>query len=155
MLRLEVYFKDSRSLLVVFLDKERRLSMHQRLSSIIGRFQGEATTPGLLTPMFGKVSARVMSGLRLDELSTAQRKWQTREISNVRRVFLIEISAFPNRKTVHLFEYHQPDLWTYTERCYSISCVPYVSHGLNPQIPADSDTSLGAEGLHIRDAGSA
>lgn len=34
------------------------------------------------TPLLGKMSAKVLSGFR-DELSTAQRKWQAREISNV------------------------------------------------------------------------
>lgn len=84
-LSLEVYFRDSRSLLIVFLDKEKRLQMDQRLAAIIGRGSDAATTPGgLRTPMFGKVSARVFGGFRADELSTAQRKWQAREISNVR-----------------------------------------------------------------------
>lgn len=34
------------------------------------------------TPLLGKMSAKILSGMR-DELSTAQRKWQAREISNV------------------------------------------------------------------------
>ncbi len=42
------------------------------------------TTPGLLiTPLLGNIGARVLAGFRPDELATAQRKWQTREISNV------------------------------------------------------------------------
>lgn len=86
--RLELYFRDSRSLLFVFLDKQKRLDMDQRLAAIISRASAEMqlpTTPGTRrTPMFGLVSARMLSGLRPDELSTAQRKWQAREISNVR-----------------------------------------------------------------------
>ncbi|KIK63270.1 hypothetical protein GYMLUDRAFT_196894 [Collybiopsis luxurians FD-317 M1] len=81
---LEIYFKDSRSLLVVFIDKQKRSEIDQRLTSITSRNSSEnAPTPGLLrTPLFGIVSARVLSGLWADELSTAQRKWQAREISN-------------------------------------------------------------------------
>ncbi|KAJ8072576.1 beige protein-like 1 [Marasmius tenuissimus] len=79
---LEIYFKDSRSLLVVFLDKKKRSALEQRLSSIVDKPE-PAHTPGILrTPLIGKVSARVLSGFLPDELSTAQRKWQAREISN-------------------------------------------------------------------------
>ncbi|KAJ4474264.1 hypothetical protein J3R30DRAFT_3295344 [Lentinula aciculospora] len=79
---LEIYFKDSRSLLVVFIDKQKRSEIDQRLTSITIRLSESAHTPGLLrTPLFG-ISARVLSGLWTDELSTAQRKWQAREISN-------------------------------------------------------------------------
>ena len=94
---LEIYFKDSRSLLVVFLDKKRRLEMDQRLSvSISYRGASESFTPGtglLKTPLLGKMSAKVMSGFRADALSTAQRKWQTREISNVCHI----LSCNPSR----------------------------------------------------------
>ncbi|KAF9267665.1 beach-domain-containing protein [Marasmius fiardii PR-910] len=79
---LEIYFKDSRSLLVVFLDKKRRSAMDQLLSSAVNKPE-PTHTPGILrTPLLGKVSARVLSGFLPDELSTAQRKWQAREISN-------------------------------------------------------------------------
>ncbi|KAF8184760.1 hypothetical protein BJ912DRAFT_973913 [Pholiota molesta] len=84
---LEIYFKDSRSLLIVFLDKKKRSDLEQRLSTIIGRSYSEiGITPGLhnlqRTPMFGRMSSRMLSGFRSDELSTATRKWQAREISN-------------------------------------------------------------------------
>ncbi|KAF5360312.1 hypothetical protein D9758_009126 [Tetrapyrgos nigripes] len=82
---LEIYFKDSRSLLIVFLDKNKRLDVHHRLTAITSRL-AEVPTPGLLrTPLFGRVSAgaRALSGLWNDELSTAQRRWQAREISNI------------------------------------------------------------------------
>ncbi|KAF8652783.1 hypothetical protein AX16_004175 [Volvariella volvacea WC 439] len=80
---LEIYFKDSRSLLIVFLDKEKRLSVNHRLNYIISQYSAEvAATPSLLkTPLFGRSSARVVSNKTMD-LSTAQRKWQAREISN-------------------------------------------------------------------------
>ncbi|KAF8885379.1 hypothetical protein CPB84DRAFT_1837906 [Gymnopilus junonius] len=85
---LEVYFKDSRSLLIVFLDKKRRSDLEHRLSSIIGRPYSEiGLTPGpnphvQRTPVFGRMGSRMLSGFRSDELSTATRKWQAREISN-------------------------------------------------------------------------
>ncbi|KAJ7337518.1 beach-domain-containing protein [Mycena albidolilacea] len=81
---LEIYFKDSRSLLIVFLDKDRRRDIDQRLLNIISRFSPPdaiAATPGrttsrIRTPRFGKVFQKS------DELSSAQRRWQAREISN-------------------------------------------------------------------------
>ncbi|KAL0958994.1 hypothetical protein HGRIS_014308 [Hohenbuehelia grisea] len=84
---LEIYFKDSRSLLIVFLHKERRTFIHQQLSAVAHRTANESMTPGmgsafLRSPLLGKVSARMMSGFRGDELLSAQRKWQAREISN-------------------------------------------------------------------------
>ncbi|KAL4258196.1 Beach-domain-containing protein [Pleurotus pulmonarius] len=84
---LEIYFKDSRSLLVVFLHKERRSDTYHRLATIISRTTLEVSTPGigsalLKSPLLGRVSSRVLSGLKIDEISTAQRKWQAREISN-------------------------------------------------------------------------
>ncbi|KAK7042535.1 hypothetical protein R3P38DRAFT_3448691 [Favolaschia claudopus] len=81
---LEIYFQDSRSLLIVFLDKERRRDIDQRLISIINRHSlpdAVTQTPGratsrMRTPRFGKVFQKS------DELSSAQRRWQAREISN-------------------------------------------------------------------------
>ncbi|KAJ7241683.1 beach-domain-containing protein [Mycena haematopus] len=82
---LEIYFKDSRSLLIVFLDKERRRDIDQRLINIISRYSppdaisstpGRATSRMRTTPRFGKVFQKS------DELSSAQRRWQAREISN-------------------------------------------------------------------------
>ncbi|CAK5278628.1 unnamed protein product [Mycena citricolor] len=83
---LEMYFKDSRSLLIVFLDKQRRHNFDQRLQHIITRHSHPGdNVPSASTPMgrsrtprpgFGKVFQRS------DELSTAQRRWQAREISN-------------------------------------------------------------------------
>lgn len=81
---LEIYFKDSRSLLVVFLDKERRRDIDQRLFHIVSRFTppDAVATPGratgrVRTPRFQKVFQKG------DELSGATRRWQAREISNV------------------------------------------------------------------------
>jgi hypothetical protein len=68
--------------------------MDRRLSSAIsGRSVTSAAglTPGftptiLMSPFASMVGARVFAGFRADELSTAQRKWQAREISNVRQI---------------------------------------------------------------------
>lgn len=68
--------------------------MDRRLSSAIsGRSVTSAVglTPGftptiLMSPFASMVGARVFAGFRADELSTAQRKWQAREISNVRQI---------------------------------------------------------------------
>ncbi|KAH9975416.1 beach-domain-containing protein [Lactifluus volemus] len=85
---LEIYLKDSRSVLLVFTDRKKRIDMDRRLSSAINGRSLAATsstglTPGLLkSPFASLVSARVIAGFRADELSTAQRKWQTKEISN-------------------------------------------------------------------------
>ena len=35
------------------------------------------------TPLLGRMGSRMMSGFRVDELSSATRKWQSRELSNV------------------------------------------------------------------------
>ncbi|KAI0079797.1 beach-domain-containing protein [Panus rudis PR-1116 ss-1] len=91
---LEFYFRDSRSLLVVFLDKKQRQATNNRLSHIInGHGSSDSLTPGgaLKSPLnllsakvsaTAKASARALMGFRLDELATAQRRWQAREISN-------------------------------------------------------------------------
>ena len=140
--RLEIYFKDSRSLLVVFLEKRQRLEMSDRLSTIMYRYSGEPPptaspvmqlkSPPLLSPMMGRLSgklsaslsAKVLSGLRLDELSTAQRKWQTREISNVRRFVYVQWLRLTCVRAVHLHQHPQPDIRSYSQRCNAVSCVP-------------------------------
>jgi hypothetical protein len=95
-MRLEIYLKDSRSVLFVFTDRRKRTDMDRRLSSAVGGRPATSTaslTPSLTpsfppsilkSPFASIVSARVFAGFRTDELSTAQRKWQAREISNVR-----------------------------------------------------------------------
>ncbi len=71
-------------MLIVFLDKKKRLDVDQRLTAMVNSANAPPT-PGLLrTPLLGKIGAMVLSGFREDELATAQRKWQAREISNVR-----------------------------------------------------------------------
>jgi len=87
--RIEIYFQDSISLFLVFLDKKTRQVAHQRLSGVLQKrvsIEPQSSTllrsPGI-PAIFGRVGAKVLSGLRPDELSIAQRKWQAREISNV------------------------------------------------------------------------
>lgn len=95
LMRFEIYLKDSRSVLLVFTDRRKRTDMDRRLSSAIsGRSATSAVgltaslTPSVLkSPFTSLVGARVFAGFRPDELSTAQRKWQAREISNVRQFF--------------------------------------------------------------------
>ncbi|OCH84794.1 beach-domain-containing protein [Obba rivulosa] len=98
---LEIYFRDSRSLLVVFLEKRQRREIDDRLSTLVSRPSVDSLTPGLMaspgglmsplrSPLVGRIgskvgstlNATVLSGFRMDELATAQRKWQAREISN-------------------------------------------------------------------------
>ncbi|PPQ75051.1 hypothetical protein CVT24_010464 [Panaeolus cyanescens] len=80
---IEIYFKDSRSLLIVFLDKKRRSEVGQRLSTIMGRpYTEPAPIAVQRTPLLGRMGSRMLAGLKQDELSTATRKWQAREISN-------------------------------------------------------------------------
>ncbi|OJT13456.1 Beige protein -like protein [Trametes pubescens] len=88
---LEIYFRDSRSLLVVFIDRKQRQAITGRLSHIIGRVGPDPSTPGAMkSPFVGRLSsklsaafsAKMLAGFSQDELSIAQRKWQSREISN-------------------------------------------------------------------------
>ncbi|KAF7792655.1 hypothetical protein EIP86_003752 [Pleurotus ostreatoroseus] len=87
---LEIYFKDSRSLLVVFLEKTKRQAITDRLGASNRRLGDNGLTPSLLkSPMVSKLSATVSArvsatimSFRPDELATAQRRWQARELSN-------------------------------------------------------------------------
>ena len=97
--RIEIYFQDSISLFLVFLDKKNRQVAHQRLSGVLQkRVSIEPQSSTLLKSpsfpaIFGRVGAKVLSGLRPDELSIAQKKWQAREISNV-----CSLPAYPSPK---------------------------------------------------------
>lgn len=82
---LEIYFKDSRSLLVVFLDKKKRSDIESRFTSIINRNNADPALSAVQprTPLLlSRMGSRVLSNFRMDELGTATRKWQAREISN-------------------------------------------------------------------------
>ncbi|KIJ42154.1 hypothetical protein M422DRAFT_209006 [Sphaerobolus stellatus SS14] len=89
---LEIYFKDTRNLLVVFGSKQERYIVHNRLlasqpESMLGD-PNALTASVSRTPLFSKVSAKILNGFR-DEISTAQRKWQAREISNFTYISII------------------------------------------------------------------
>lgn len=77
---------------MVFIDRKQRQAITGRLSHIIGRVGPDPSTPGAMkSPFVGRLSsklsaafsAKMLSGFSQDELSIAQRKWQSREISNV------------------------------------------------------------------------
>ena len=126
---LEIYFKDSRSLLVVFTGKDKRHTMGDKLSSMIqGEREryGDTLAPGggsglLRSPVVsllsarvsGRTSARAAMGFRADELMTAQRRWQAREISNVRVIVLLLLLYLIN-PIVHLHQHSQSSVGTYT-----------------------------------------
>jgi hypothetical protein len=48
--------------------------------------------------MLGRMNSKTMLGFKADELATAQRKWQAREISNVR----VE-AICPHNGATHMF----------------------------------------------------
>lgn len=81
--------KDSRSVFIVFPTQKDRQDIHSKLSFLLSsrHTSDPSLSPGaamLRTPLLSRVSARVFMGGR-DEISTAQRRWQAREISNVGR----------------------------------------------------------------------
>ena len=123
LLSLEIYFKDSRSLLIVFLEKSKRQAITDKLSFSIATRTGDGLAPGLLksplvTRFSAKVSARVSAtllGFRIDEISTAQRKWQAREISNVRVLQFQARTTDLNVPAVHLPQRPQPNIGEDTE----------------------------------------
>ena len=65
------------------------------------------------TPLLGRMGSRVMSGFRVDELSTATRKWQARELSNVCLVIVGLALCSLSRVTflVCLFEHIESNIW--------------------------------------------
>jgi hypothetical protein len=63
------------------------------------------------TPLLGRMGSRVLSGFRHDELSIATRKWQARELSNVRLATLGLASCSLSLTLVCLSEYIKSNLW--------------------------------------------
>ncbi|KAL5513687.1 BPH1 [Sanghuangporus vaninii] len=81
---LEVYFKDNRSLLIVFPNWKRRQDACDRLTASVAAQRIPASRSPLIlhrSPLLARTAPKFMTGLR-DELATALRKWQAREISN-------------------------------------------------------------------------
>jgi hypothetical protein len=119
---LELYFKDSRSLLVVFLDKPRRQAISDRLSTVLSgeKYSSESLTSGFLkSPLMGKLSARVsatmnakvLMSFKPDELATAQRRWQAREISNVSFYTAPSRAEFSMCIPVHIHQHIESSIW--------------------------------------------
>ncbi len=91
---------------------------------MIGRMTGDPGSAGLLkSPFTGKLSAKVsssfgakmLSGFSSDELSSAQRKWQSREISNVSLFGCWPHDVFADHLTVHISEHPEPSFWAHAE----------------------------------------
>ncbi len=108
--------RDSRSVFIVFPTQKDRQDIHSKLTFRLSSRPGNDPTISpagamLRTPLLSRVSARVFTGGR-DEISTAQRKWQAREISNVghaQRLGHIRIS-YP--QSVCLHQHPQPGVGT-------------------------------------------
>ncbi|KIK43894.1 hypothetical protein CY34DRAFT_788831 [Suillus luteus UH-Slu-Lm8-n1] len=79
----EIFFKDSRTLLVIFLDGPRRLAASQRLSSIAlkMRTSNPGSSPASIIPR-SLLRSRSSTITVEKELQMAQRQWQNRELSN-------------------------------------------------------------------------
>lgn len=83
--RLELYFKDHRSLLIVFPNWKRRQDACDRLmASVASQRVSPFRSPLVFhrSPLLARAAPKFLQDVR-DELATAQRKWQAREISNV------------------------------------------------------------------------
>lgn len=83
---LEIYFKDSRSLLLVFPNKADREHILNKLQLLQFKSSSDVgNSPAMLrSPLLSFVSAKVNQAFQgKDEISTAQRRWQAREISTV------------------------------------------------------------------------
>lgn len=79
----EIFFKDSRTLLVIFLDKSRRQVASQMLLSIAlkMRTSDPSLTPRSITPK-SLLRSRSSTSAVEKELQLAQQQWQNRELSN-------------------------------------------------------------------------
>ena len=64
------------------------------------------------TPLLGRMGSRVLSGFRADELSTATRKWQARELSNVCLVIAeLALCSLSHTFLVCLSEHIESNIW--------------------------------------------
>ncbi|KAG2357108.1 hypothetical protein BDR07DRAFT_1421270 [Suillus spraguei] len=75
----EIFFKDSRTLLVIFLDKSRRQAASQMLSRM--KTSDPSPTPGSILPK-SLLRCRSSASAIEKELQLAQQRWQNRELSN-------------------------------------------------------------------------
>ena len=94
---LEVFFKDSRTLLAVFLDGAHRHDASQRLQAVIMRHstQENISVLGLvlreMSIAIPKGKGKASPTTHDKAVATAQRQWQNREISNVGRLVLCAV----------------------------------------------------------------
>ncbi|KAF8696543.1 Beach protein, partial [Rhizoctonia solani] len=81
---LEFYFKDNRTVLVVCATSDARQQILNKIAFVQARSSLESLTPGgFRSPLINRMSARVSLAFQgRDEVSTATRRWQAREISN-------------------------------------------------------------------------
>ncbi|KAG9093766.1 hypothetical protein FS749_013788 [Ceratobasidium sp. UAMH 11750] len=81
---LEFYFKDNRTALIVCATPDARQQILNRIAFVQARSSLESVSPGgFRSPLISRVSARVAVALQgRDEVATATRRWQAREISN-------------------------------------------------------------------------
>ena len=101
---------------MVFLDKKRRSDFEQHLPGIMGRPASELVMSPDAKPHFQRtpllrMGSRMLSGFRADELSTATRKWQARELSNVCSVILGIAPCLCSSPIVCLSEYIESNIW--------------------------------------------
>lgn len=155
---MEIYFRDSRSLLVVFSDRKQRREITGRLSQILGRTGGDPGSAGLAkSPFVGRLSSKVasafsakmVSGFGSAELSVAQRKWQSREISNVSPVpaskTILPKRICSSRTSVSSTRSQAGPQATLRNTPSSVSAsIPIISF-----IPTLTIRSLGYPGLHV------
>ena len=106
--------------------KKRRQEMGDALAEKIAtKTHNDSKSPLLFrTPLIGKASAKYMVNVS-DELYSAQRRWQAREISNV-SISLKRSLAETNKAQVHLSQHFEPIFRENTTGCDTVSCVPYV-----------------------------
>ncbi|KAF8315416.1 beach-domain-containing protein [Clavulina sp. PMI_390] len=81
---LEIYFKDSRSLLCVFGSKKERQPVIAKLQKILNKPSTSSTASASLlrTPLVSLIPTSAKSFFNQPGIDTAQRRWQAREISN-------------------------------------------------------------------------
>ncbi|KAG8739840.1 hypothetical protein FRC10_005070 [Ceratobasidium sp. 414] len=80
----EFYFKDNRTALIVCATPDARQQILNKIAFVQARSSLESVSPGgFRSPLINRVSARVAVALQgRDEVATAMRRWQAREISN-------------------------------------------------------------------------
>lgn len=131
---------------MVFLDKKQRQEMTNRLSAVTNRSAPDQITPGLAkSPFMGKLSGKVVSvlsargvsGAGQDDLERACRRWQSREISNVRD-FRHAPCLWAHCSLAHLPEYSKPNIRSHTKRRNAVSRLPWVTVSI-PTILSNPD----------------